>query len=282
MPTVPGCTEHHLKLSSILAEAREKHKSLAICWLDLANAYGSVHHPLIQFSLRHYHAPPQFLSVLQAVYSGLTAKIIAADWATPLVPLQKGVYQGDPLSVVIFNTVMNTLVDTVKTIIYLGYRFSGSSRQVNILQYADDTCLVANSPASCKFLQAKVSDWLQWSGMRAKVPKCQCISLQGSTGRLQDPHLELDNALIPFTTNPVRFLGMNIQVPNNTNAREAILSRLQVMLEAVDGTPLTRGQKLLLYKAGVCPQLTWPLLIQEYPITWVEWKLDTITTHYLK
>ena len=29
MPTVPGCTEHHLKLSSILAEAREKHKSLA-------------------------------------------------------------------------------------------------------------------------------------------------------------------------------------------------------------------------------------------------------------
>ena len=29
---------------------------------------------------------------------------------------------------------------------------------------------------------------------------------------------ELDNALIPFTTNPVHFLGMNIQVPNNTNA----------------------------------------------------------------
>ena len=54
------------------------------------------------------------------------------------------------------------------------------------------------------------------------------------------------------------------------------------MLEAVDETPLTRGQKLLLYKAGVCPRLTWPLLIEEYPITWVERKLDTITTHYLK
>jgi hypothetical protein len=33
MPTVPGCTEHHLKLSSIIAEAKSKHKSLAICWL---------------------------------------------------------------------------------------------------------------------------------------------------------------------------------------------------------------------------------------------------------
>ena len=46
--TVP---DYQLKLSSILAEAREKHKSLAICSLDLANAYGSVHHSLIQFSL---------------------------------------------------------------------------------------------------------------------------------------------------------------------------------------------------------------------------------------
>ena len=99
MPTIPGCTEHHLKLSSILAEAKSKHKSLAICWLDLANAYGTVHHSLIQFSLRHYHAPPQFLSVLQALYSGLSVKVMTTAWETPMISLQKGVYQGDPLSV---------------------------------------------------------------------------------------------------------------------------------------------------------------------------------------
>jgi hypothetical protein len=85
MPTVPGCTEHHLKLSSIMADARKRHKALAICWLDLANAYGSVHHSLIQFSLRHYHAPPQFLSVLQALYKGLSAKVITTDWETLLL-----------------------------------------------------------------------------------------------------------------------------------------------------------------------------------------------------
>ena len=152
MPTVPGCTEHHQKLSSILAEAHSNHKSVAICWLDLANAYGSVHHSLIDFSLRHYHAPPQFLSTVQALYTGHHAKVITPEWETPVIPLQKGVYQGDPLSVVIFNTVMNTLLDTVSLRSDLGYRFSNSRRQVNILQYADDTCLVANSPASCQHL----------------------------------------------------------------------------------------------------------------------------------
>ena len=134
MPTVPGCTEHHQKLSSILSEAHSNHKSVAVCWLDLANAYGRVHHSLIDFSLHHYHAPPQFLSTVQALYTGLHAKVITAEWETPVIPLQKGVYQGDPLSVVIFNTVINSLLDTVSLRSDLGYRFSNSRRQVNILQ----------------------------------------------------------------------------------------------------------------------------------------------------
>ena len=67
-------------------------------------------------------------------------------------------------------------------------RFSNSRRRVNILQFADDTCLIANSPASCQYLLDTSSNWLQWSGMSAKVPKCQCLSLQGSSGKLADPH----------------------------------------------------------------------------------------------
>ena len=54
------------------------------------------------------------------------------------------------------------------------------------------------------------------------------------------------------------------------------------MLEAVDTTHLTRRQKLLLYKARVCPRLTWPLIIQDFPISWVKQKVDMVTTRYLK
>ena len=61
---------------------------------------GSVHHSLIDFSLRHYQAPPQFLAILRTLYSELKAKIITHEWETPIISLQKGVYQGDPLLVV--------------------------------------------------------------------------------------------------------------------------------------------------------------------------------------
>ena len=283
MPSIPGCTEHQLKLQNVLREAQSKHKALAVCWLDIANAYGSVHHSLIQFSLRHYYAPPQFLSILQSLYCGLNATIVTDSWETPLVPLQKGVYQGDPLSVVIFNTVMNTLVDTISKRVDLGYKFSSSHRRVNILQYADDTCLVANSPASCQYLLSGVGTWLEWSGLAAKVPKCQCLSLEGSTGKLRDPRLILNGAPIPFTVDPVRFLGLNMQViSHHSSPKPSVVASLQNMLSAVDRTSLTRRQKLLMYSAGVCPRLTWPLMTQEFPISWVERELDPLATRYIK
>lgn len=143
-----GCIEHHCKLARILKEARSRHRSIAVAWLDLANAYGSMHHSLIQFSLKHYHAPSNFSSIVDHLYSGLSALIIADDWSTN----HSGVYQGDPLSVVIFNTVINTLVDTLKGKADLGYKVYNTSYSINVLQYADDTCLVANSPAACQQL----------------------------------------------------------------------------------------------------------------------------------
>ena len=50
--SVSGYTEHHVKLFSIIdQEARQNHKALAVCWLDLANAYSSMQHSLICYSL---------------------------------------------------------------------------------------------------------------------------------------------------------------------------------------------------------------------------------------
>ena len=142
IPGVPGCLEQYEKLSAIIKDAHTKHKSLAVCWLDLANAFGSVHHQFI-FCLHHYHAPMPFISTIRSLYSNLSATVSAGSWSTRCIPLQVGVYQGDPLSVAIFNTVMVTLTDALKADRQLGYKLGGKTT-TNVLQYADDTCIVAN------------------------------------------------------------------------------------------------------------------------------------------
>ena len=119
--------------------------------------------------------------------------------------------------------------------------------------------------------------------MAAKVPKCQCMSLQASTGLLKDLQLHLNGVPIPFTLEPVLFLGRNVHVRSTTaSSKDIILSKLVSMMKAVDRTLTTRRQKLLVFSGVVCPRLTWPLLIQVFSTTWVEKQLESITTRYLK
>ena len=169
MPGVPGCIEHSTKLVAVLHEAHTKHCSIAVCWLDLANTYGSFHHDLIHFALRHYNAPAKLSNLVANFYCGLQALVTSPDWTSCPIPLKTGVYQGDPFSVVIFNTVMCTMADSLKSMQHLGYRFSGSQRAIHLLQYADDTCLIGDGPASCRQLLEGIERWLDWSGMKAKV-----------------------------------------------------------------------------------------------------------------
>ena len=255
-----------------------------MCWLDMANAYGSEHHQLIQFALKHYRAPHSFKAVVSSLYSDLSASITSRLWSTKADPLKLGVYQGDPLSVVIFNTVMMTLADTLKEDQHLGYTFAQSHRSINVLQYADDTCLIANGLSSCQHLLAKVEKWLQWSGMRAKVTKCHTLAIQASTGKRYDPKLHLNGQNIPFIGNKtLKFLGGPITVPHSVKEHKMLLSsKLSQLLDKVDKAPVTRKQKFFLYRAGVCPRLNWDLSILQLPVSWVSSSLVVKATRHLK
>ena len=64
--------------------------------------------------------------------------------------------------------------------------------------------------------------------------------------------------------------------------KQYLSDKLSQLLDKVDKTPVTRKQKLLLYKAGICPRLNWDLSILELPISWVSSTLEAKATHYLK
>ena len=57
IPRFPGCLEHTSVISQLIKEAKEMKGDLTVVWLDLANAYGTVPHKLIETALEHYHIP---------------------------------------------------------------------------------------------------------------------------------------------------------------------------------------------------------------------------------
>ena len=60
VPGFSGCVEHTSVISQLIQEAKVNKKDLTVVWLDLANAYGTIPHTLIEESLKHYHIPEHF------------------------------------------------------------------------------------------------------------------------------------------------------------------------------------------------------------------------------
>ena len=121
--------------------------------------------------------------------------------------------------------------------------------------------------------------------MKAKVPKCFCLAIAASSGKRYDPKLQLSRQDIPFigNNNTIKFLGGPIRVPqSNRHHRIYLLEKLEQLLQRVDEVPVSRKQKLLLYKAGICPRLNWDLGVMELPISWVESTLEAKATQSLK
>ena len=127
------------------------------------------------------------------------------------------------MSPIIFNTVISTLSDTLRTQSHCGYSISGSSLKTNVLLYADDICLVADGPASGQHLLSTVEQWLHWSGMLAKIPKCCSMAIKSSSAVRYDPCLQLGGQAIPFIANKsIKFLGGPISIPDGRHNHQVI------------------------------------------------------------
>ena len=129
-----------------------------------------------------------------------------------------------------------------------------------------------------------VQRWLEWAQLKAKVPKCRSMAIQASTGKRVSLTLSISGRVIPPAEDGAfKFLGMPVRVhSSNDDARSALRGSLLQMLTEIDKTPLTRQQKLRLFKQGVCPRLSWPLLVEDFPVTWMERVLQPLATKALK
>ena len=101
--------------------------------------------------------------------------------------------------------------------------------------------------------------------MKAQVPKCRSMAPQGSSGRPVDPNLYLASDAIPYAAiELVKFLESRSMSPiiHISDMKKALATHLQQMLKKANTCPLTRQQKLRLYKASICSRLSWLLTIE--------------------
>ena len=82
IPGFPGCLEHAQMIWNSLMTAKREKKELHVVWLDLANAYGSVPHSLIEFALEFFHIPKKVSNVLMQYFSQAFMRFTTYKYST--------------------------------------------------------------------------------------------------------------------------------------------------------------------------------------------------------
>jgi len=91
---IAGCLEHNFALYEALRNATRAQRTIVTTWIDLANAYGSVRHNLIQFALSWYHVPKLIQELIFDYYEKLCAIIVTKGWSTGFFLFDIGCFQG--------------------------------------------------------------------------------------------------------------------------------------------------------------------------------------------
>jgi len=286
MKKTPGCLEHTQALMEELKDAKSKRRQIYVVWVDLMNAYGRVPHNLILFALRYYKFPEWLCNYMVSYYDELIVRVVTKEWKTKWFFYLIGLFQGDPLSVVLFLIVFNLLLDLLRNQNDLGYKPSFSASSTSNRAFADDLTLMSSRKDKIMKQIEVMENFLSWSRrMKAKPSKCVSLAMKVVDGTYMsfDPEIQIDGSVIKYIGNtPMKFLGHWIYVDLGLkNIKQLIEDKLNNMFQTVDECGLNGVQKCWIYNSLLTSKLSWDLIIYNLPMSFLK-ELESICTRYLK
>ena len=258
-----GTLEHTAQMAYMINKARVKQRSLIITLLDLKNAFGEVHHRLIQRILDYHYIPDEVQQLIDSLYQDFYTSIISKDFTTPFIPVRRGVLQGGCLSPLLFNMCFNSFIQLIKSDSYKQLGFSPVNERgamfnpVHWCQFADDAAVISTNEKENHLLLNCFTRWCQWANMIVRVDKCSTFGIKKlSTKSLQfTPNLLINNQIIPAVKigEPFRYLGryFDYEMSNKQHQLDA-KATLTDLLQQIDLLNIHPKSKLYFIKNTFC------------------------------
>ncbi|XP_046651115.1 uncharacterized protein LOC124342196 [Daphnia pulicaria] len=250
LPGVHGIQEHTMLLESAIEQAKLKKSRLTICWLDLANAFGSLPHDFLHQLFQSLPIPTELRDILTDIYTNSIFQFVVNKELVTVHPTS-GVRQGDGLSSIIFNLAAEPLIRCAKDPTNQGFNLFGSLLKATA--YADDLSLIGSSPDQ---LQPTLDAMLSVAaklGLRFNVAKCSFLSLsKGKATNSSLLHIHGTSLRCLEEGESECYLG----VPMGTRLTFRPVCDLPDKLIKVADSDLAPWQKLEVYRAHLLPSLS--------------------------
>ncbi|XP_052268662.1 uncharacterized protein LOC127870041 [Dreissena polymorpha] len=265
--------------TSIIREAKVNANDLTVVWLDLANAYGSIPHKLIEEAMKHYHIPEHIQGIINGYFDGIQPRFSIGDQTTPWQRLEKGIVTGCTISVVLFVMGMNLIINAAKRETR-GPKTASGIHLPSSRGFMDDLTITTTTHVQARWVLTALQDTVTWARMKFKPKKSRSLIIKKGkvTKRFT---LQVQGEDIPsIIDSPVKCLGKWYDASlKDTNNITRVKNQLQDGLKLIDQTGLPGKFEAWLYQHGLLPRLMWPLMLYEIATTTVEGFERVINRH---
>ncbi|KAL7294948.1 hypothetical protein TKK_0011659 [Trichogramma kaykai] len=253
---IDGCRDNTMLLDAILRSHYERFESASIATLDLAKAFDSVEHSAIMRCGAAAGLPPPMIRYLRRFYEDGTTTLMGDQWTSLPIRPTRGVKQGDPLSPVLFNIVIDHLLRSLPS--ECGIPFCG--RTIRAMAFADDLVLLAQTPAGLQKLLDHTASFLAECGLRVNSSKCHSLTIRG-LGQAKKTVVDagqrycVNGQQIRALTSEDTWTYLGIVFSAQGRRKFDSASKISLLLERLTKAPLKPQQRLYALKCYALPRV---------------------------
>jgi len=268
-----GCHDHNAMLNLLIQDVRRFNwkkskairmkKQLLIVFLDFTNAFGSVPINTLIHVLRRFNVSENAIKLINHLYQNNFTNVTCGVTKIDNLPIRRGVKQGCPLSMLLFNLFINIILRAVESLPgKMGYELG--SDDIRILAYADDIALISDSGENLQtmiHLAQSIGDTL---GMKFNPPKCALLPVPFNKDIIP-PKVNGQSIGLVSKGKPYKYLGTKRTFFRNIDIKDILQKCLKETKQIVE-SDLHPHQKVHAYNTFIHSQLPFHLRHGRIPL----------------
>ena len=155
-----------------MEDAHSHKKDIIFCYLDFTGAFPSTDHKQLVRVLEFMGLPSDFTRLVSNLYSGATTELIIPPGNSSPVGIRRGTLQGDPLSPLLFDLMVEPLIRWLIAS-GKGYDIASCGLRLASKWYADDGTLLINSVEDMISLLDIIQQFSKWSCIHLNAAQCK-------------------------------------------------------------------------------------------------------------
>ena len=203
----------------VIEHVNDSSASGIIMAVDFEAAFDTVSWKFLTEALHHYNFGPNCIHMIKTMYLNPEnfSRILLDGFLGQKIKMERGIRQGDPISGLLFNLVMEPLANQILQSDGIRGIPLDDNSEIRVSQYADDLIIFSRAaPGPIRAALHELAKFSKVSGLRINVDKTKCLAIGNPIGISFISELGLSQV------NELKVLGVLYNKSNENIAKQNI------------------------------------------------------------